>query len=128
MPQGHEQIASIFGVSTDTIYRRMNEGNLDLSEALSRGKSKAIFKIANKAYKLALEGNVSMIKYFLSCRGGWSEKLQIIEDNRVQEEQDKRRQLEAVIDAMTDEEIDAYKNLNDQMREIEEVARTRVTN
>jgi transposase len=25
-----EQIASIFGVSTDTIYRRMNEGNLDL--------------------------------------------------------------------------------------------------
>ena len=80
-----EQIASIFGVSTDTIYRRMNEGNLDLSEALSRGKSKALYKIANKAYKLAMEGNVSMIKYFLSCRGGWSEKLQIIEDNSVKD-------------------------------------------
>lgn len=25
-----EQIASIFGISTDTIYRRMNEGNIDL--------------------------------------------------------------------------------------------------
>lgn len=32
-----------------------------------------------------------------------------------------------VVDAMTDEEIDAYKNLNDQMREIEEGARSRVT-
>lgn len=121
-----EQIASIFGVSTDTIYRRMNEGNIDLSAALSRGKSKALYKIANKAYNLAMEGNVAMIKYFLSCRGGWSEKLQIIEDNRVKEEQDKRRQLEAVVDAMTDEEIDAYKNLNDQMREIEEEAKARV--
>ena len=61
-----------------------------------------------------------MIKYFLSCRGGCFEKLQIIEDNRIKEEQDKRRQLEAVVDAMTDEEIVAYKSLNDQMREIEE--------
>ncbi len=115
------------GISTDTMYRRMNEGNINLSAALSRGKSKAIYKVAHKAYELAIDGNVAMIKYFLSCRGGWSEKLQIIEDNRVQEEQDKRRQLQAVVDAMTDEEIDAYKNLNDQMREIEKVARSRVT-
>lgn len=68
-----------------------------------------------------------MIKYFLSCRAGWSEKLQIIEDNRVKEEQDKRRQLEAVVDAMSDEEIDTYKNLNDQMRVIKERARSRVS-
>ena len=25
-----DQIASIFGISTDTIYRRVNEGNIDL--------------------------------------------------------------------------------------------------
>lgn len=74
-----------------------------------------------------MEGNVSMIKYFLSCRGGWSEKLQIVKEHRVKEEQNKRLQLEAVVDAMTDEEIVAYKSLNDQMREIEEEARSRVT-
>ena len=104
-----EQIASIFGISTDTIYRRMNEGNKNLSAALSRGKSKALQKIANKAYKLVLEGNTSMIKYFLSCRGGWSEKLQII-DNQVSERQEKMKKLESVFDSMTDNEIDEYKN------------------
>ena len=54
--------------------------------------------------------------------------MQIIEDNQVRAEQDKRRQLEAVVDAMTDKEIDAHQNLNDQMREIEEVAKSRVVN
>jgi hypothetical protein len=56
----------------------MKEGNIDLSAALTKGKSKALYKIANKAYQLALEGNPSMIKYFLSCRGNWSEKTQVI--------------------------------------------------
>ncbi len=70
---------------------------------------------------------MNMIKCFVSCRGGWSEKLQIIEDNRVKEGQDKRRQLEAVVNAMTDEEIDAYKNLNDQMMEIEKGAKKRAS-
>jgi predicted transcriptional regulator len=115
-----EQIASILGVSTDTIYRRMNEGNIDLSAALSRGKSKALFQIANKAYKLALEGNPSMIKYFLSCRGGWSEKLQIIDDTRAQEEQEKNRELDAIVSAMTKEDIKQYEQLNEQMNEIVE--------
>jgi len=73
-----------------------------------------------------MEGNVSMIKYFLSCRGAWSEKLQIIDDNCIREEQNKRHYLEDVVDAMTDEEIDTYKNLNDQMMKIEEGVRSRV--
>jgi predicted DNA-binding protein (UPF0251 family) len=122
-----DQIASIFGVSTDTIYRRMNEGNIDLSAALTKGKSKALYKIANKAYKLALEGNTAMIKYFLSCRGGWSEKLQIIDDNRVREEQEKSRQLDAIIDAMTDQEIDEYQSLSEKMNQIMDSVRERVS-
>ncbi|OIQ19241.1 MAG: hypothetical protein BM556_08120 [Bacteriovorax sp. MedPE-SWde] len=105
----------------------MNEGNIDLSAALSMAKSKALYKIANKTYKLAMEGNLSMIKYFLYCGGGSSEKLQIIEDNRVKEEQDKRRQLQAVIDSMTDEEINTYKNLNGQTIATEEGAKKRVS-
>jgi IS30 family transposase len=121
-----DQIASIFGISTDTIYRRVNEGNIDLSAALSRGKSKALYKIAKKAYKIALEGNPSMIKYFLSCRGGWSEKLQIIDNNQVSETQEKQRQMQLIVDAMTDEEIDEYKSHSDKMKQIVACARERV--
>lgn len=121
-----DQIASIFGISTDTIYRRVNEGKIDLSAALLRGKSKALYKIANKTYKLASEGNPAMIKYFLSCRGGWSEKLQVIDDNRVREEQEKNRQLDAFIDVMSDQEIDKYQSLSEKMSQIMESARERV--
>jgi hypothetical protein len=67
-----------------------------------------------------------MIKYFLSCRGGWSEKLQIIDDNEVREEQEKNRQLDAIVDAMADQEIDEYKSHSDKMKQIVAEARERV--
>jgi hypothetical protein len=70
---------------------------------------------------------VSMIKYFLSCRGGWSEKSQIIDDNRVREEQVKNRQLDAIIDAITNKEIDEYQSLSEKMSQIMESARERVS-
>lgn len=72
------QISSELGIGRETLYRRIREGNEELSEAIYRGRAKAISKIASVAYELALEGDSGMIKYWLSCRGGWSEKSQII--------------------------------------------------
>lgn len=72
-----DQIASIFSTSSDTLYRRCNEGNTDLSAAIQRGRALSIKKVSQKAFELALEGDVGLIKYILSCKGGWSEKSQI---------------------------------------------------
>ncbi len=75
-----EQIASVFNVSPDTLYRRMKEGNAELSAAILRGKTLAIQKVAEKAFELALAGDVGMIRYILSAKGGWSEKSQIFHE------------------------------------------------
>lgn len=75
-----DQIASVFNVSADTLYRRCKEGNSDLSASILKGRTRAIQKIAEKAFELALEGDVGLIKYILSCKGGWTEKSQIIHE------------------------------------------------
>lgn len=75
-----EQIASIFNVSADTFYRRCNEGNSELSAAILRGRTRSIQRVAEKAFQLALEGDVGLIKYILSCKGGWTEKSQIFHE------------------------------------------------
>lgn len=75
-----DQIASVFNVSADTLYRRCNEGNTDLSASILKGRTRAIQQIAEKAFELALDGDVGLIKYILSCKGGWTEKSQIIHD------------------------------------------------
>lgn len=75
-----DQIASVFGLSADTLYRRCKEGNTDLSASILKGRTRAIQKIAEKAFELALEGDVGLIKYILSCKGGWTEKSQIIHE------------------------------------------------
>lgn len=64
------QISAIFGISTDTFYRRASEDNIDLSAAITRGRARAILKVSNKAYELAMKGDTSMIKYFLSSVAG----------------------------------------------------------
>ena len=75
-----DQIASVFNVSSDTFYRRCNEGDSDLSAAILRGRTRSIQKVAEKAFQLALEGDVGLIKYILSCKGGWTEKSQIFHE------------------------------------------------
>ncbi len=72
-----EQIACFFDISRDTLYRRCNEPNSELSATLLRGRTRSIQKIAEKAFNLALEGDVQMIKYILSCKGGWRDNSQI---------------------------------------------------
>lgn len=71
------QICSILEISTDTFYRRCKESGGGLSAALIRGRSNAILNVSQKAYELAIQGDTGMIKYYLSCIGGWSEKTQI---------------------------------------------------
>lgn len=75
-----EQIASIFNISSDTLYRRCNEEDSNLSATILRGRSKAIQKVSEKAFELALRGDVGLIKYILSCKGGWTEKSQLIHE------------------------------------------------
>lgn len=89
------------------------------------GKSKAIYKVAHKAYELAIDGNVAMIKYFLSCRGGWSEKLQIIEDNKIDEKQEYIRQIDLALQSMTKDEIEEYQNYANKMVKMMKTAKTR---
>lgn len=75
-----DQIASVLNISADTLYRRCSEGDSDLSASILRGRTRAIQQIAEKAFELALEGDVGLIKYILSCKGGWTDKSQIIHD------------------------------------------------
>lgn len=76
-----EEIGSVFGVSSDTLYRRCKEGDIDLSAAIKRGRAKAIYKVAEKAFELAMKGDSGMIKYILSCKGGWVQNSQVNQDN-----------------------------------------------
>lgn len=72
-----KQICHVLGFSPDTVYRRINEGDDEISATLLRGKSASLSKVAEKAFELALNGDSGMIKYILSTQGGWSEKSQI---------------------------------------------------
>ena len=102
------QIASIFGISSDTLYRRLKENNLDLSAAVTRGKAKAICKVAQKAYELALAGDRSMIKYYLSTIGSWSDKPQIKEES-IESTYSKAHlnSVQDALDELSDEELEA---------------------
>ena len=87
------------------------------SEELTRGKSKALYKIAKKASQLALDGNTSMIKDFLSCRCNWSEKSQItIEIEKIEDKGPSK--TEEALDKMSNEELGEFKILHGKMHEI----------
>ena len=114
-----KQICDLLGVSEDTLRRRIKEGNDELSAVLSRGKTKAISKIAEKAYELALMGNVSMIKYYLSTQAGWSEKQQIIEEEP-EGIDEKPVTMGDLISEMNKDELIEFKILNDKWGELYE--------
>lgn len=75
-----DQIAGVVGCSSDTIYRRLKEGDTELSAAILKGRSEAILEVSKKCFELALEGDVGLIKYILSCKGGWTEKTQVFHE------------------------------------------------
>lgn len=99
------QISTIFGISTDTFYRRANEANCDLSAAITRGKSKATLAVAQKAYELAIAGDTSMIKYYLSSIAGWSEKSQLKNEDEPLYK-DSCSNIQEYMDELTDEELE----------------------
>lgn len=106
-----KQISSIFGVSTDTFYRRCSEENIDLSAAVMRGKAKATCKVAQKCFQLAMAGDTSMIKYWLSSVGGWSEKLQITP--QADPEMDMAQYGVSLMEGMSNQEIEAIRRIAD---------------
>jgi predicted transcriptional regulator len=70
------QIADGLGISEDTLYSRKRE-NEEFRDALKRGKSKGIAKIANTLFEKALEGDNTCMIFYLKACGGWSDKPQI---------------------------------------------------
>lgn len=69
-----EDICNVLGVSSDTLLRRLNEGNEQLAAALKRGKAIAKVNVSQKLYNKAVEGNPSMIKFYMTHQGGWGKK------------------------------------------------------
>jgi len=63
----HDQIAAIVGISDETL-RKYYRDELDL------GKSKTVARVADSLVEVAMSGDVQAQKFFLSARGGWSEK------------------------------------------------------
>jgi transposase len=72
-----EQIAAVFSISIDTYKRRIKE-NLDLAASFHKGQNIGLMELQNKAFDLAKEGNVQMLKYILSTKGNWSDKTEVV--------------------------------------------------
>jgi hypothetical protein len=66
----HDQIAAIVGISDETL-RKYYRPELDL------GRSKTVARVADRLVEVAEAGDVQAQKFFLSARGGWSEKQQL---------------------------------------------------
>jgi hypothetical protein len=64
-----DQIAAILGISAPTLRKHY-------ADALLTGRSRAVEDIANSLYDTAKAGDVPAQKFFLSARGGWTEKQQ----------------------------------------------------
>ncbi len=68
-----EQIAYSIGMGTSTLYDKAKE-NLELSEAIKRGKAKGIATIANALFEGAKNGNTTSQIFYLKCRAKWKEE------------------------------------------------------
>ncbi len=122
-----KQISAIFGVSTDTLYRRMKESGSDLSAALTKGRSELEFKLASKAAEQALDGNSGMIKYLLGCCFSWTEKKQIVINQDDQDlENAKRLGQKYNLDDLTDNELDELQKLLEAQTEFEDRVMERI--
>lgn len=70
----NEQIANILGISLDTFRNKP-----DILQAINKGRDEAHKEVQNVAYKMATGDNAipDMVKFWLRCRCGWTEKSQI---------------------------------------------------
>lgn len=120
-----KQICAVLGFSEDTLRRRLQEGNKELSAVISKGKIEALSKVAKKAYTLAISGNTSMIKYFLNCQGGWDEKQQIVEELPSPEEEREKEVTEIIVE-MSREEREEYSKLLEGQMALEQKIKDRI--
>lgn len=69
-----ENIAKIMGCSRATFYNRP-----DLMKVLNEGRAVGLHKIENVLFKLAINGNLNAVVFYLKTRGGdnWSEDKRI---------------------------------------------------
>jgi predicted metal-dependent hydrolase len=121
-----EQISNVLGFSVDTLKRRLRENENELSALMGRGKTNALTKVAKKAYSLAIAGNTSMIKYFLGCQGGWSEKVQVINIPPETNENSQREYLRELFSSMSPTELEQYKKILLAKKKLEENAKERI--
>ena len=71
------QIAALIGVNYRTL-DRMLVRDPKLKDVVDQGRANAIAKVSQTAYKMAASGkNSDMTKFYLRCRAGWSEKIEI---------------------------------------------------
>jgi hypothetical protein len=70
-----KETSFIFGVSEDTIERRIREWvNCTYSEFKERHSSNIKQKLMNKAFEMALAGNATMMIFCLKNYCGWADK------------------------------------------------------
>jgi predicted transcriptional regulator len=67
------EIATVIGISKRTMERRLADSP-EFAIARTRGKAFANLKIARRAYDLAINGSVPMIKFWLTTQARWIER------------------------------------------------------
>ena len=77
-----EQIAEKMGISVATLYNWKNE-HLEILESLKRGKEIVDIEVENALYKLALQGNITAIIFWLKNRrpNAWRDKPAELHEN-----------------------------------------------
>lgn len=75
----NEQIAVSIGVSPSTLYSKKKE-NIELEEAIARGRAAGIEEVSNTLFQKAVEGDNTCIIFYLKCNG-WTEAKTPIDVN-----------------------------------------------
>lgn len=72
-----DDIALVLNCTARTIQNHIKK-NDELKDALKRGRAKANFNVAQKAYEMAMSGNIpAMTIFWLKTRANWQEKMHI---------------------------------------------------
>ena len=121
-----QELCSVLGLSIDTLKSRMKEDDNDLSAVFTKGKVNALSKVAKKAYTLAISGNTSMIKYFLSCQRGWTEKVQINTLEEPETSSARKYSLDDITSVLNIEEYEELKKHHEHLMRIKNIAIERI--
>ena len=77
-----QQICDSLGISDQTLLNRKKE-DLELLEAIKRGKARGISKVVNALFQQALDGNTSAAIFWLKNQAGWRDKIDIEVENNL---------------------------------------------